>query len=405
MGIAVASIVNPKAKMLLTGRKSFPVIPKKSNGEVRVWMHCASLGEFEQGRPVIEKIKNDYPGVKVILTFFSPSGYNIIKNYKGADFVFFLPEDSRRNAKKFIAAVEPDLVVWVKYEYWYFYLSELHQKAISVLLISGIFRSNMPFFRWYGNLWRKMAETFDHFFVQNNASNKVLRDLVNPAKITVAGDTRFDRVVQIAENFIPLAAIEKFCADKKVIVCGSTWEEDEAEWTHFVKSNKAMRFIIAPHEIDQQNLTDVKKSFPSALLYSEWEKISSETNASNDVNCLIIDNVGMLSKLYNYATVTYVGGGFGSDGLHNILEAAVYGKPVIFGPEYEKNFEAVEMIRCGGAISIENALELEKVLNNLLQNLNELQVTGAAAKNYVYDNRGATEKIMAYIQKNRLLTN
>lgn len=391
--------------MWLKGRKDFPEISKKNNNEVRIWMHCASLGEFEQGRPVIENIKKAYPAAIIILTFFSPSGYNIIRNYKGADFVYFLPEDSRSNAKRFINEIKPDLVIWVKYEYWYFYLKALKAKSIPVLLVSGIFRSNMPFFKWYGKLWRDMAETFDHFFVQNNASNKVLRNLVNPSKITVAGDTRFDRVTQIAEGFMPLELISKFCGDKKTIVCGSTWEEDEAEWTHFVKANKDIRFIIAPHEIDQQNLHDVKKSFPSAILYSEWEKSSHDILNTGNNNCLIIDNIGMLSRLYYYATIAYVGGGFGSDGLHNILEAAVYGKPVIFGPEYEKNFEAVELIRCGGALSIENALELEGVLNKLLNNAEELKALGEAAKSYVYENRGATEKIMAYIQKNRLLTN
>jgi 3-deoxy-D-manno-octulosonic-acid transferase len=405
LGISIAALLNPKARMWLKGRKGFPVISKKSYNEVRVWMHCASLGEFEQGRPVIETIKKTYPAVIIILTFFSPSGYNIIKNYKGADFIYFLPEDGRRNASRFIGAVEPDLVIWVKYEYWYFYLNELKKKSIPALLISGIYRSNMPFFRWYGKLWREMAQTFNHFFVQNNASNKVLRDLIDPSKITVAGDTRFDRVTQIAENFTPMLAIEKFCGRKKVIVCGSTWEADEAEWTHFVRSNKDIRFIIAPHEIDQQNLIDLKKSFPSAILYSDWEKSSQDITDMTGVNCLIIDNIGMLSRLYYYASITYVGGGFGSDGLHNILEAAVYGKPVIFGPEYEKNFEAIELIRCGGAISIENALELEGVFNKLLNNTEELKVSGEAAKNYVYDNQGATEKIMAYIQKKRLLTN
>ncbi len=389
--------------MWIDGRKEFPAIPKKNVGEKRLWMHCASLGEFEQGRPVIEKIKSIYPSVKIILTFFSPSGYKIIKNYKGADYIFFLPEDGRLNAKIFISAAVPDLVLWVKYEYWYFYLNELRQRKIPALLISGIYRSSMPFFKWYGGLWRKMAKTFNHFFVQNNDSNKILRRLVNPAKITVAGDTRFDRVIQIAENFTPLATIEKFCAGKTVIVCGSTWQEDEAEWYHYIKSNPDIRFIIAPHEIGKQNLADVKRSFPSSIFFSEWEL--TEMNQEPGINCLIIDNIGMLSKLYNYATVTYVGGGFGSDGLHNILEAAVYGKPVIFGPEYEKNFEAIELIRSGGAFSIENALELERILQNLLQNNAELAGAGESARNYVYENRGATEKIMDYIQKNRLLTN
>ncbi len=403
-----------KAKLWIEGRKVFPLINYKNEAEKTVWMHCASLGEFEQGRPVLEKIKSQYPAYKIVVTFFSPSGYEMAKNFKDADHVFYLPKDSAANAKKFIDRINPSLVLWVKYEYWYYFLNELRKKNIPTLLISGVYRNSMPFFKWYGTLWKKMLLTFTHFFVQNEESKNLLQKEVNPDKITNSGDTRFDRVIAIAEKFEHTTGIKEFCANSPVIVAGSTWEDDEAEWVHYVKIHPEIKFIIAPHKIDKENLADVKKQFPTSVFYSEW--ISGEQRTANNdqsstpnhqrtVNCLIIDNIGMLSRLYYYATVCFVGGGFGYDGLHNILEAAVYGKPVIFGPEFEKNFEAEEMIECDGAISIANAIELEKVLDKLLPDDVELKRRSEAAVNYVYTNSGATKKIMDFIQRNLLLTN
>ncbi len=231
------------------------------------------------------------------------------------------------------------------------------------------------------------------------SSKEQLEKLVANEKITFSGDTRCDRVINIAENFIEVPGMEDFCGDNKVIVAGSTWEDDEAEWTHFVKTHPDIKFIIAPHEIDKENLDDVKKEFSNSAFYSEWMAIKDTSGSGESkINCIIIDNIGMLSRLYKYATITYVGGGFGYNGLHNILEAAVYGKPVIFGPEYEKNFEAGEMIDCTGAVSIESALELEKVVNNLLDNSQETESRGNPAKNYIYNNAGASQKIINYIQ-------
>jgi 3-deoxy-D-manno-octulosonic-acid transferase len=371
-------------------------------------MHCASLGEFEQGRPLLAEIKSRYSSYKIVVTFFSPSGYEIAKGFKGADHIFYLPEDSPRNAKKFIEEINPSLVLWVKYEYWYYYLRELKKKNIPALLVSGVYRSTMSIFKSYGSLWREMLTWFTHFFVQNQQSKILLETIIQPEKITCSGDTRFDRVIAIAENFKHVPGIETFCEGNQVIVAGSTWEDDEAEWTHYVKAHKEIKFIIAPHEIDKENLAYVKKQFPGSIFYSEWMEINKQLEIRgrrSEVNCLIIDNVGMLSRLYYYATVCFVGGGFGSDGLHNILEAAVYAKPVIFGPEFEKNFEAAEMIESGGAFSIENALELEKLLDNLLTNEHDLKRSGQAAKEYVYSHSGATKKIIDYIQKNLLLTN
>ncbi len=414
MGIRIASLWNKKAKLWTDGRKDFFNKLKKSynagNGKT-VWMHCASLGEFEQGRPLLKKIKEVYPDTSIVITFFSPSGYEIVKNDKEFRNVYYMPIDSAENARQLIATFKPNLVLWIKYEYWYYYLRELKNKNIPVLLISGVFVKGQPFFKWYGKFWREILDAFDHFFVQNNSSKDLLQTLVPEDKITISGDTRCDRVINIASNFIEVPGIAEFCGDHKVVVAGSTWEDDEAEWIHFVREHPAIKFIIAPHEIDAENIADVKKEFPGSVRYSEWLAVHQHTKHIGGTkapplegfgeasNCLIIDNIGILSRLYKYATITYVGGGFGDDGLHNILEAAVYNKPVIFGPAYYKNFEAQELIDCTGAISIESALELERVVNNLLANEKEIFSRGAAAGKYVYKNAGASEKIMEYIKK------
>lgn len=408
-GIHIASPWNKKAKLWINGRKKLLKNLQKTyicQQQKTVWMHCASLGEFEQGRPVLKQIKEDFPRVSIVITFFSPSGYEIAINDKDFKQVFYLPLDSPSHAKELINILKPDLVLWVKYEYWFYYLRELKRKNIPVLLISGVYRKSQPFFKWYGKFWQSMLMTFTHFFVQEAASKKHLQKIISAEKITVSGDTRCDRVINIAENFTEVPGIANFCETQKVIVAGSTWEDDEAEWIHFVKQHPEIKFIFAPHEIDAENLAFVKKEFPGSIFYSEWMAKAPPLDGLGEAsNGLIIDNIGMLSRLYKYATITYVGGGFGYNGLHNILEAAVYGKPVIFGPEYEKNFEAEELIDWSGAISIENALELEKVVNNLLNSAEEILLRGAAAKNYVYKNAGATQKIISHIQEKRLLTN
>lgn len=379
-------------------------------------MHCASLGEFEQGRPVLEAIKKQSPQVKVVLTFFSPSGYEAMKSYKGADYIFYLPMDSASNAEKMIDAIMPDLVLWVKYEFWFYYLTELKRRNIPVLMVSGIFRESQPFFKWYGSLWRQMLGFFSHFFVQNDISKELLATAGIKENVSISGDTRFDRVIEIAEKFEPLPLIDKFCGSSKVIVAGSTWEEDEEELIHYVKANQEIKFIIAPHEIHEGNIIDVQKVFAGSVLYSSLTTESAERETGNEQperrngkretrNALIIDNIGMLSKLYRYAHITYVGGGFEDSGIHNVLEPAVHGKPVIYGPEYEKFAEAVDLIECGAGICINNALELEKVLAGLWSDEKLLQQKSEAAKNYVYSKAGATQKVVGYIYANRLLTN
>ncbi len=419
IGVRLVAKWSPKASQWITGRKNFPSLP--DNTQQTIWMHCASLGEFEQGRPLLENIKIQYPRYKIVLTFFSPSGYEIMKNYKGADYIFYLPMDNKFNAKKMIAAINPCLVLWVKYEFWFFYLTELKKKNIPVLMVSGLFRQSQPFFKWYGDLWRKMLQSFTHIFVQNEASKALLLTAGIKDNVAIGGDTRFDRVITIAWQFEPMHLIEKFCGSSKVIVAGSTWEDDEAELIHYVKNHPEIKFIIAPHEVDAANLIDVKKEFAGAIFYSELaggeettddRRLTAETDAvattsklTTNTHVLIIDNIGMLSTLYYYAHITYIGGGFGEEGIHNVLEPAVYGKPVIYGPVYEKFAEAEELVDCGAGISISNALELENVLDKLWADSALLHAKSDAAKKYVYSKAGATQKVMAYIQEKRLLTN
>ncbi|MEO6720363.1 MAG: glycosyltransferase N-terminal domain-containing protein [Ferruginibacter sp.] len=421
-GFRIAALFNNKAKAGFAGRKdlfaridqALQTTTTEQTGAAprRIWMHCASLGEFEQGRPVLETLREQFPTYSIVLTFFSASGFETMKSYTGADHIFYLPFDGKANAKKLVEAINPSLVLWVKYEYWYYYLHELKRKNISLLLLSGIFREGQPFFKWYGSIWKDMLGCFTHFFLQNEESATLLRSAGAYNNITVTGDTRFDRVIDIAQKFEPIPLIEKFCGTHKVVVAGSTWEDDEAELTHYVKAHPEIKFIIAPHEIDAENLKDVKKEFINSIFYSEWAEQQSNTveevNITKDEtvpNVLIIDNVGMLSRLYRYATITYVGGGFGAEGVHNVLEAAVYGKPVIYGPEFDKFAEAIELTETGAGISIENALELERVIDELWQDESLLKTKGEAARKYVYAHKGASSKIIQFIQEKRLLTN
>ena len=458
-GISLITPWNRKAKLWLEGRKGLlerirvemkaaatgsapgsatggkPIgdsqLPANQGGKT-IWMHCSSLGEFEQGRPLLESLRLRDPGCRVVLSFFSPSGYEARKDYTGADHVFYLPLDSRRHARRFIDLVKPELVLWVKYDYWYYYLVELKKRNIPTLLISGVFRKDQPFFRWYGRLHRYMLECFTHLFVQTEDSKKLLAKLGLTDNVTVSGDTRFDRVIGIARNAEPLPLIEAFCGQQAVIVAGSTWEEDEEELDHYANTHPEIRMIIAPHEIGEERLREVEGLFRYCIRYTQWaagaaashkQQAASPGTASNskpgaasrtsanqgaggrEPNVLIIDNIGMLSRLYQYATITYVGGGFGDDGVHNVLEAAVYGKPVVFGPVIEKYIEAVELVDSGGGIVIDSALEAESVFNRLLSDPEECRQTGEASRSYVYAKKGATEKIAGYIQENRLLTN
>lgn len=401
--IRIASPFNKKARLWIHGRKGVFERMKDSihaNDNV-IWMHCSSLGEFEQGRPLLEKLRNRYPSYKILLTFFSPSGYEVRKDYKGADYIFYLPGDSEQNAEKFYQIVKPQLIIFVKYEFWYYYLTEAKKRQIPLLLISAIFRRKQPFFSRHTTFYRNMLSCFTHLFVQNTESVSLLQTIGLTQNVSLSGDTRFDRVIEIAEGFQPIAAIEDFCAGSNVIVAGSTWIEDDKELAHYANANTKVKFVIAPHHIGKERLKECTRLYKHSALFSSIQ----HSQPSPHINTIIIDNIGMLSRLYKYATVCYVGGGFGADGVHNVLESAVYGKPVVFGPEYEKFNEAVELIESGGAISIENALELEATFDSLLNNTSNYLERSGASLNYVYSKRGSTEKILRFIQENLLLTN
>ena len=403
------SFTNQKARLWLAGRrnifKKLATAFHKNEAPV-IWMHCASLGEFEQGLPVLENLKKQYPSYCLLLTFFSPSGYEVRKNYKGADHIFYLPIDSPSHANRFLNIVQPSLILFVKYEFWYYYLHEAKHRNIPLLLVSGIFRKDQAFFKWYGGMYRKILSYFSYFFVQNQSSADLLHGIGLHEQVMVSGDTRFDRVISISADFEPLSLINDFCKDHSVIVAGSTWTEDDEELDHFANTHSSVRFIIAPHMIEEERLKECLSLYKNSILYSEYEKLLEHgSTIPANIHVLIIDNVGMLSRLYHYATICYVGGGFGYDGIHNILEAAVYGKPVVFGPEYEKYFEADELIDCGGAFSIEDALELEKLLEELLEEKELYQTAAKASMQYVQNKRGATGKVMQYIQENLLLIN
>jgi 3-deoxy-D-manno-octulosonic-acid transferase len=403
-GISIASLWNEKARLWIKGRKNIFTRLKsdlKTHNQKLIWFHCSSLGEFEQGRPVMENLKKHpaFGGSKLLLTFFSPSGFEIRKDYKGADWIFYLPLESGKNAKKFFDIVNPSLVVFVKYDYWYYYLIECKKRNIPLLMISAIFRKEQSFFKWYGNLQRKMLSCFTHFFVQDKESIKLLKS-ININNATVAGDTRFDRVTEILEKFQPIAEIEKFVGDSTVLVAGSTWPYDEKFIRDSISGLPDLKLIIAPHEIHKEHLQQIKTIFPEAILYSQLTIHSPQQLSSY----LIIDNIGMLSKLYHYATITYVGGGF-NKGIHNTLEAAVYGKPVLFGPNYKKFKEAIGLIKSGGGFSVSSSDQLSSLLQNILTNKSELDLTSKRSFDFVKENKGATEKILHYIDENRLLTN
>lgn len=395
MGIKIVSLWNIKAQKWVNGRKHvFSHLKENLDPSDKIiWIHCSSAGEFEQAKPIIENLKISYPGYKVLVSFFSPSGYETALNYKPADLITYLPLDTRENARDFIQLVHPELIIFIKYEFWYHHLRAAAFRHTPLLLISAVFRKEQVFFRWYGGFYKQILYLFRHIFVQDNHSLELLND-IGIFHCSLNGDTRFDRVREIKEKFTAIPLIEKFIQNSPVLVAGSTWSDDE----EILSLCENIKMIIAPHEINEIHIQQIEKIFPDAVRYSSADSTSKNTSV------LIIDNVGMLSRLYYYATITYIGGGFTRDGIHNTLEAAVYGKPVIFGPNYKKYREAKELIERGAAFSIENATELKQILNNLLNNRQLLQDAGNKAEDYITGNTGATEKLIQFIQANRLLT-
>jgi 3-deoxy-D-manno-octulosonic-acid transferase len=395
LGILMASIFNPKARLWIQGRKNiFRKLSETIKNESTIWIHAASLGEFEQGRPVIEEIRKQYDQYKILLTFFSPSGYEIRKNYNGADYICYLPLDTRQNAAQFIRLIRPQMAIFVKYEFWYHYLYQLNNSHIPVYLISGIFRSGHIFFKWYGKWFRKMLMFFTHLFVQTKESLKLLQGIgIN--NVTLAGDTRFDRVLQIAGQAKEIAVAASFKGNHPCVIAGSTWLKDEELLIRYINEhNGQTKFIIAPHEVHEEHiqkiLPQLKKSFVC------FTRIEDADISSKQV--LIIDNIGMLSSLYRYGDIAYIGGGFGK-GIHNILEAAAFGLPVIFGPNYQKFNEAVELIRKGGALSFTIYQELKASLDKWLNSSFHRIQAGMISKNFVHANAGATKSIIDKICK------
>lgn len=356
-----------------------------------IWFHAASLGEFEQGRPLIEQIRAKYPDYKILLTFFSPSGYEVRKNYHGADIICYLPFDKPRNVKKFLDIVNPCMAFFIKYEFWKNYLDELHKRRIPVYSISSIFRRDQIFFKWYGGAYRNVLKDFDHLFVQNEASKRFLSK-IGITRVTVVGDTRFDRVLQIRDEAKELPLVEKFKSNSFTLVAGSSWGPDEDLFIEYFNGHPEIKLIIAPHVIDENHLVEIINKLKRP--YVRYTKANEKNVAKAD--CLIIDCFGLLSSIYRYGEVAYIGGGFGV-GIHNTLEAAVYGIPVVFGPKYQKFMEATQLLQAQGAFSINDYQGLQFLLDRFLNDERFLRETGDNAGHYVVGNSGATDKIMHMI--------
>jgi 3-deoxy-D-manno-octulosonic-acid transferase len=395
----ILALFQPKSKKWVEGRRdlfqnlALELTTKKLDGQSFIWFHCASLGEFEQGRPLIERIKKEYTDEKILLTFFSPSGYEIRKDYPFADVVCYLPLDTKRNAKQFLDLIEPTMVFWVKYEFWFNILAELHQRKIPTFLISGIFKADHFFFSPFGKWHRKCLDFFTHLFIQNQLSATYLEN-IGFSHLTVSGDTRLDRVLDIAKENKQFALLEKFkvADDRPIIICGSTWQPDEAIITQFINksaSNLPFRFIIAPHEIKVENIANLVQKINAKVV--QYSVTNLEEIGQQDI--LIIDNIGMLSALYKYGKIAYIGGAFGS-GLHNILEPIVFGLPVIFGAKYQKFEEAVALTEQQGCFSIKDYQEFCQTVAFLNQEKNYSRASTIVTK-YVETNQGATQKILS----------
>ncbi len=393
----LSGIVNPKALLFNNGQKNIIKNIKASlsrTSQPLIWVHCASLGEFEQGRPVMEKLKIEFPSHKIMLTFFSPSGFEVRKNYDKADYIFYLPWDTRKNASRLLELTKPVLAIFVKYEFWFHYTTELKKRNIPILSVSAIFRPSQLFFKSYGGFYRRILLNFNHFFVQNDESIRLLKSL-GIQNCTKAGDTRFDRVIEMANKAEEIAVVRKFKNNEKVMVVGSCWPEDLDVLIPFINENYyTIKFIIAPHEVSESFIAGLEK-----VLNSENIRYSQVSGKKiEDYQVLIIDNVGMLSTLYKYGEFAYVGGAFGK-GLHNILEAACYGIPIFFGnTNYQKFQEAVDLINRGGAFEVADYLDFKhkyEMINLPQTFLLACEVT----KQYVEENLGATEKVMAYSRK------
>lgn len=401
--IMIASVWNQKARLWSNGRKGWAGRLEEELKKVqadRIWMHCASVGEFEQGRPILEAIRERYPETGIVLTFFSPSGYMLRKNYAGADLVTYLPLDTPGNARRFVSLVHPRLAIFIKYEHWHHHLHALKVLGIPAVLASSIFRSEQPFFKPWGGFWRRMLDRYSIIYVQDERSARLLEGIGLADRVHVAGDTRFDRVCAVADSAGPIEALAHLPGSLPVVVAGSTWSEDERLLSQYILRHPEVRLIIAPHEITSDHLASIERSFPKVVRWSACvaSGTSSDQLTNKEWRTLLIDNVGMLSRLYRYGTVAYVGGGFHRAGIHNILEAAVYGMPVLFGPVHQKAREARELRTLGGAFVVQNTGELEDTMGDLLSTTVALQAASEASAAYVRGQAGATTEVMKGIQ-------
>ncbi|PHR68948.1 MAG: 3-deoxy-D-manno-octulosonic acid transferase [Lutibacter sp.] len=400
--LRVIALFNKKIKLFVEGRKdTFQKLEKNiSKSDKTIWIHCASLGEFEQGRPIIEKIKEKYKSHKIVLTFFSPSGYEVQKEYKKADLVCYLPLDTKSNAQKFIELVHPEMAIFVKYEFWPNILNELKKQHIETILISGIFRKSQVFFKPFGKGMRKSLKAFSHFFVQDINSQKLLKS-IGFDNVIVSGDTRFDRVSEITKQDNSLDFIEEFKQNKTVLVAGSTWKEGENLLVDYINNQASddEKFIFAPHNINQKEIKVLQNSInKKTVLFSEITSAPLSTHKSkiSEAQVFIIDTIGILTKIYSYADFAYVGGGFAT-GLHNVLEPATFGKPILIGPHYKKFNEAIDLVNLEGCLVVNSQDELNKQLNLLFSDADYRKERGNINKKYIADNIGATSKVLEYI--------
>lgn len=395
--IFIASFFNQKARQYINGRKHWRGLLKSvlnQSDKHRIWIHCASLGEFEQARNLIEKIKQEISSAKIVLTFSSPSGFEIRKDYEFADYVFYLPVDTKNNAKDFIDLISPKLAVFVKYEFWHYYLHTLKKREIETILISASFRNEQTFFKWYGNFFRQMLQCFTMIFVQDDESKKLLGSIGLSENVLITGDTRYDRVYTIAQNKKQLPLIENFLQGNPALIVGSSWPGDEKMIKEsFTTLPGNWKLIIAPHEISRTG--EVKKFFPGAVVYSQLEQIQN----FHQYKVLIINNIGLLSSLYAYGKIAFIGGGFQKGGIHNVLEPAVFGLPVVFGPVYIKFVEAATLVNKQLCFPVNNDNECKNIFTRLSTNENYYQTLHQSLLQFVQQNIGATNKVFGYAEK------
>jgi len=393
--LSVVALFNKKIKLFVDGRAvTYDKLSVFTSDDKVVWFHAASLGEFEQGRPIIEGLRQEFPSHKILLTFFSPSGYEIRKDYEFADVVCYLPMDSERKVRRFLDAVKPTMAIFIKYEFWPNYLKGLAQRNIPTLLVSGIFRENQIFFKSFGAFMRKSLKSFGHFFVQDQTSKDLLNS-INYNNVTISGDTRFDRVYEILQQDNQLDFISEFKNNTYTVVAGSTWKEDEDLLVNYINNSayEDEKFIIAPHNMDTNDIIALKTSISkNTVLFSEKEgKILS------DFDVFIVDTIGVLTKIYSVADAAYVGGGLTKNGVHNILEPATFGVPVVIGPEYKKYKEVVDLVTLKGCEVIENQKEFSSIFTKLKENESYRQQLGYINKHFIKENIGATKATMNYI--------